>query len=172
MDEETALRPVREDDLDMLESLTEDRAAAGEYSWFGWWDLGRFRQRWAENRMLGENQGMLLVVAGEERLGFVSWWRRVSGPRSSCWNLGIALLPAARGRGHGTRAHRLLARYLFAHTTAHRVEASTEIANAAEQKALEKAGFLREGVTRGAIWRDGEWRDDVVYGLLRTDPLP
>ncbi|WP_425546400.1 GNAT family N-acetyltransferase [Amycolatopsis minnesotensis] len=172
MDEETALRPVREDDLDVLESLTEDQGAAGEYGWFGWWDLGRFRRRWAENRMLGEDGGMLMVVAGDERLGFVSWWRRTSGPRSHCWNMGIALLPAARGRGHGTRAHLLTARYLFAHTTLHRVEACTDVANVAERKALEKAGFLREGVTRGAIWRDGEWRDDVVYGLLRTDPLP
>jgi RimJ/RimL family protein N-acetyltransferase len=80
------------------------------------------------------------------------------------------LLPEARGRGHGTQAQRLLARYLFAHTTVHRIWAGTEVDNIAEQKALERAGFTREGITRATGWRDGAWRDGVIYSLLRTDP--
>ncbi len=83
--------------------------------------------------------------------------------------MGIAILPGARGRGYGTQAHRLLARYLFAHTPVHRIEAATEAGNLAEQRALEKAGFTREGVIRGTGWRDGAWRDGVLYSLLRTD---
>jgi RimJ/RimL family protein N-acetyltransferase len=78
--------------------------------------------------------------------------------------------PGARGHGDGTQAHRLLARYLFAHSTAHRIEASTETANLAERRALEKAGFTAEGVARAIGWRDGQWRDGVTYSLLRTDP--
>jgi L-amino acid N-acyltransferase YncA len=74
------------------------------------------------------------------------------------------------GRGYGTQAQRLLARYLFAHTTAHRIWAGTQVGNLAEQRALEKAGFTREGVTRATGWRDGAWRDGVIYSLLRTDP--
>ncbi len=53
----------------------------------------------------------------------------------------------------------LLACYLFAHTTVHRVWAGTEVDNIAGQKALEKAGSTREGLTRGSGWRDGAWRD-------------
>lgn len=60
-------------------------------------------------------------------------------------------------------------RYLFAHTTVYRIEASTEVGNIAEQRTLEKAGFTREGVMRGIGWRDGAWRDDVLYSILRTD---
>jgi RimJ/RimL family protein N-acetyltransferase len=82
------------------------------------------------------------------------------------------MVPQARGDGHGTQAHRLLARYLFAHSTADRIEAATDVDNIAEQRALEKAGFAREGVMRGIGWRDGAWRDGVGYGLLRTDPRP
>jgi RimJ/RimL family protein N-acetyltransferase len=63
----------------------------------------------------------------------------------------------------------MLAEYLFAHTTVHRIEANTEIDNLAEQRALEKAGFTREGVIRAGGWRDGRWRDGVRYSLLRTD---
>ena len=88
------------------------------------------------------------------------------------WEIGIAMLPEARGHGDGTQAHRLLARYLFAHTAAHRIEASTETANLAERRALEKAGFTAEGVARAIGWRDGQWRDGITYSLLRTDPIP
>jgi RimJ/RimL family protein N-acetyltransferase len=84
--------------------------------------------------------------------------------------IGIAVLPGARGHGYGTQAHRLLVRYLFAHTPVHRIQADTEVDNIPEQRALEKAGFTREGVLRGIGWRDGAWRDGVTYSILRTDP--
>jgi len=74
------------------------------------------------------------------------------------------------GDGRVTQKHRLLARYLFAHTTVHRIWAGTEVDDVAERKALERAGFTREGVMRGVGWRDGAWRDGVTYSLLRTDP--
>ncbi len=60
-------------------------------------------------------------------------------------------------------------RYLFAHTQANRIQASTEITNVGEQRALEKAGFTREGVLRGAGFRDGQWRDGVLYSVLRDE---
>ena len=67
----------------------------------------------------------------------------------------------------GTIAQRLLVQYLFDTTPAHRLEAYTEVANIAEQRALEKIGFEREGVLRGTIFRAGKWRDNIVYALLR-----
>src|SRR5262249_61474682 len=88
-----------------------------------------------------------------------------------CLEIGIVLLPQVRGFGYGTQAQRLLARYLFAHTTVHRIWAGTEVDNIAEQRALEKAGFTREGITRATGWRDGAWRDGGIYSLLLTDPI-
>jgi len=89
--------------------------------------------------------------------------------RSAAGAVSAPVSSSPAGRGCGTEAHRLLARYLFAHTTVHRIWAGTEVGNIAEQKALEKAGFTREGVTRGTGWRDGAWRDGVIYSLLRID---
>jgi hypothetical protein len=79
-----------------------------------------------------------MVVRGDNVLGAVSWRRHETAPASHCWTLGIGLFPQARGHGYGTHAHRLLVRYLFAHTTAHRIEAATETGNIAEQQALEE----------------------------------
>jgi RimJ/RimL family protein N-acetyltransferase len=168
MSDSLALRPATEDDLAILERLTQDPAAAGEYTWTGWHNLLRFRQKWAENRLIGDDRGLLMIARGDEPVGFVSWFK-VDFPVAHCWNIGVGLLPGARGHGYGTQAHRLVARYLFAHTTVHRVEAATEIGNVAEQRAAEKAGFTREGVMRGVFWRDGAWHDGVLYSLLRTD---
>ena len=81
-------------------------------------------------------------------------------------------VPDHRGCGVGTAAQGLLAEYLFAHTTAHRLEATTGIDNVAEQRALEHAGFTQEGLLRGRGWLDGEWRDGYIYARLRTDPPP
>jgi RimJ/RimL family protein N-acetyltransferase len=172
MEDQLALCPVEEDDLQVMENLIGDPDTAGEFAWFGWRAPGFFRQPWEENGLLGPDGGALMVVRGEERLGFVNWRRQPSTAGAYFWAIGIALLPTARGHGYGTQAQRLLVRYLFAHTPVHRIEADTEVDNIAEQKALEKVGFTREGVSRGAAWRDGEWRDGVRYGILRTDPAP
>ncbi len=170
MDDQLRLRPVREDELTILEELTQDPQVTGEFAWFGWHDPLRWRRGWAENRLLGEEGGVLMVARGDQSLGFVNWRRRQATVAGFYWEIGIAMLPEARGRGDGTEAHRQLARYLFAHTTAHRIEASTEVANLAERRALEKVGFTAEGICRGTGWRDGAWRDGVTYSLLRTDP--
>jgi RimJ/RimL family protein N-acetyltransferase len=58
---------------------------------------------------------------------------------------------------------------LLEHTFVERIQASTEAANAAEQRALEKAGFTREGVLRRACFRGGAWRDMVVFSKLRGE---
>ena len=94
-----------------------------------------------------------------------------SGPRG-CVQIGILLLPDHRRSGVGTAAQRLLAEYLFAHTTAHRLEATTGIDNLAEQRSLEKAGFIQEGLLRGRGWLHGGWRDGYIYSRLRNDSPP
>ncbi len=167
---EVTLRPAREDDLLLLEQLTLDPESTGEFGQFGWFDPLLWRRKWAEDQLIGPDGGTLLVVLGEQRLGLVNWRRHRSTPAAFYCEIGCALLPEARGHGYGTQAHRLIARYLFAHSTVHRITAATEVANIAERRALEKAGFTEEGVSRGIGWRAGAWRDGVTYSLLRTDP--
>ena len=117
--------------------------------------------------------GGQLVVTGVDDVpvGSVSWRPVPYGPSpaSQALDIGISLRPHARGLGHGARAQRLLADYLFATTPVHRVQASTDVENAAEQAALRRAGFTCEGVLRGAQWRAGGYRDLQLWARLRTD---
>ena len=90
-------------------------------------------------------------------------------PSNRVYNIGIDIDPAHRRRGYGAEAQALLARYLFDTYTVERVEASTDIENIPEQRALERAGFTREGVLRRAQWRAGDWHDVVLYSKLRGE---
>jgi RimJ/RimL family protein N-acetyltransferase len=171
------LRPLLESDLDLLELLNSDPAETSEFGSFGFRDPGRLHREYAESGFLHPDRGRLAVVAGDEGtpgefVGEVSWHRTQRGPTSHCWNIGIALLARARGHGYGSRAQRLLAEYLFAHTQVNRVEAETEVGNVAERRALEKAGFTFEGVVRGSCYRAGKWRDMTSYSIVRADVDP
>jgi RimJ/RimL family protein N-acetyltransferase len=114
---------------------------------------------------------LVIVDASDEAVGEVQWHPVRYGPTrgSVCFNIGISIHSEHRGKGHGTRAQRLLAQHLFAHTAVARIEAGTDVDNFAEQRALEAAGFQREGILRSAQWRAGEWRDMVWYAVVRND---
>src|SRR5207248_1352428 len=62
-----------------------------------------------------------------------------------------------------------LAEWLLAETSLNRVEAQTDVENIAEQRSLEKAGFVREGIARGAQFRAGSFHDLVTYSRLKED---
>jgi RimJ/RimL family protein N-acetyltransferase len=91
------------------------------------------------------------------------------GERSRALNIGLSLIPEARGHGYGTEAQRLVAELLFRLFDVERIEASTDVENIAEQRSLEKAGFTREGTLRRAQWRAGAWHDLVSYSIVRDD---
>lgn len=125
---------------------------------------------WDSGDMLPGPHERAVVTLDGEVIGTVSWHAVTYGPTvgSRAWSMGIALAPRWRRKGWGTEAQALLAEHLL--LTAHRVEASTDVDNLAEQRSLTKAGFTREGVLRGAQMRaDGRHHDLVVYSRVRAD---
>ncbi len=164
---EVALRPICEDDLPFLQKLISDPDDAGSFMWQGFRDPREWRQRWDAGRsLIGDTGGTVLIVAGAQQAGVLTWDRHQWFGRP-CWSLGIQLAGTSRGRGVGTRAHELIVSYLFAQTVMNRIEAYTETANIAERRVLEKSGFTLEGTLRAACFRDGEWRDGVLYSIVR-----
>ena len=166
------LRDVTLDDAEMLDEWNRNMEVGG-FNDFG----PRSpipRDVLANGPLRNEKNGTLIVerIADSEPIGTVGW-RVVSiygpSPSSDAIQIGIELVPAARGQGLGVEAQRLLAQWLFATTQVNRVEASTDVDNVAEQRALEKAGYVREGIFRGAQFRGGAYRDLVYYSRLRSD---
>jgi RimJ/RimL family protein N-acetyltransferase len=166
------LRPVTAEDLPMLRRFLTEPGLIG-LDWAGFRDAQGPARRFAADGYLGERDGRLIVAAGPDgaAAGFVTWQQAGFGV-ARFWEIGIALLPAWRGRGVGWRAQAMLCDYLFTHTPAERIQAGTHPENTAEQRALEKAGFRREGVLRRVEWRDGAWRDGWLYARLRGEEPP
>ena len=84
---------------------------------------------------------------------------------SKAMNIGIGILEGFRGKGIGSAAQQLLAQELHRQGYV-RVEASTDITNIAEQKALQKAGFTYEGTLRKAQGRADGLHDLQVWSHL------
>ncbi len=167
------LRDVVLADADLLEEW-DSPVVHGEFNDFGLPPSPAPRAALADGPLRTDHNGQLMVelVADATPIGTVSWHRVLNGPNpeSAAWNFGISLVPGARGHGYGVEAQRQLADYLFETTDVNRVEASTDVENLAEQRALERAGFTREGVQRGAQFRAGAYHDLIVYSRLRHDP--
>lgn len=108
-----------------------------------------------------------MVIADGEVVGMVSAHPNWYGPTrgSMAMNIGIGLVPESRGRGIGSRAQQALAELLHERGI-HRVEASTDVRNNAEQRALAKAGFTLEGVALGAQVRADGRHDLQVWSHL------
>ena len=159
------LRPATFDDAELLNLWSSSPEYTGRFNDFGVTQPAK---------AVAEHGGGALMVerlSDHEPVGTVSWRQVRYGPtpESLAWQIGINLIPEARGRGFGGQAQRILADYLLSTTSVNRIEAATDIENLAEHRALEKAGFTREGVLRGAQYRAGTWHDLVIYSVVRLD---
>lgn len=164
------IRPLRESDLDVLAAM--ETPENDPWNNFEISPVNHLHRRFADNGGIGPDSAVLAVENSDGTLiGSLSWFTVQHGPSSACraLNIGISLFPEHRGRGHGSRAQRLLCDYLFSTRLIERIEAGTDIDNLAEQRSLQKAGFSREGVLRHAQFREGTWRDIVLYSCLRSD---
>jgi len=170
--ERVRLRDLRLEDADLLDAWNE-AVEPGSFNDFGP-RPPTDREALARGPFRNERNGMVIIerIADGQPIGTVGW-RRVlvygPPPQSDAWQIGIELIPSARGQGLGVEAQRLVADYLFAATPLNRVEASTDIDNKPEQRALEKAGYQFEGVMRRAQWRAGGYHDLAYYSRLRDD---
>ena len=158
-----------EQGIEIFETALLSPEGTGEFQWFGFTRANHLRARLAEDGLVSPDGGMLAARRDGRHVGRVEWFARSWGrpATSSCWEIAIGIGAEHRGRGTGSTAQDLLARYLFENTRVERVQASTEVENIAERRALIKAGFEEEGTVRRAQWRVGGWHDMVLYSRLR-----
>jgi RimJ/RimL family protein N-acetyltransferase len=83
--------------------------------------------------------------------------------------LGVVIGPTHVGRGYGTDAVRVIARYGFRALGLHRIGVEVLAFNTRGRRAAEKAGFVLEGTRRESVFVDGGWTDELLLGQLRPD---
>jgi RimJ/RimL family protein N-acetyltransferase len=83
--------------------------------------------------------------------------------------VGIALVPEARGRGLGTRAIAQIVDFAFVRRNLRRLHLQAIESNLGAIRAYEKAGFVLEGRLREHAWVRGVYEDIVLMGILRSE---
>lgn len=169
--EQVRLRPLEERDLDVLERWWSDP----EWQVFQQQTVrpqpsGPSRdlfRRWSANGT-GSDVGFSIEALEDGGLvGHVTLWGATLPSRAA--TLGVLIGPEHVGRGLGTDAVRLVARYGFRVMGVHRIGLAVAAFNAGGRRAYEKAGFQVEGVRRDAVFLDGRFTDEVLMSLLEQD---
>ena len=100
------LRPVAQADVALLDAWGSDEQAQGEYNTFGMIPSAAHERSFNENGMLGEAQGVLMVVnAASEPIGSVTYHHAIYGPNSGsrAYNMGISIPLSSAARVTASR---------------------------------------------------------------------
>jgi len=159
------LRPLGTGDLDpVLDSLmpwVTDGAPEREVR-------ENLRGRIASSGTMTERELLLAIEVDGRLVGDVQA-RRDGGPKG-VFELGITIFRATdRGKGVGRGAIALLTEHLFEAQAAHRVQLTTDVANAAMRAVVEHLGFTCEGILRG-FWPESDGPHDyAMYAITKDD---
>jgi [ribosomal protein S5]-alanine N-acetyltransferase len=111
------------------------------------------------------------VLATDESdriVGRVALANVVRGPWQNA-TLGYWIDRQAAGRGHASRAVRLVLAYAFDHLGLHRVQPAIIPRNAPSQRVAAKVGFRLEGRALRYLKINGVWEDHDIYALTAED---
>jgi RimJ/RimL family protein N-acetyltransferase len=165
------LRPWRVDDVDAVFAACQDPEVQR------WTQVPvPYRREDAEN-FVGEvaestraNGGALFAVVARD--GDLCGSIGLFPPQDGVGEIGYWSVAASRGRGLMTEALVLLCRWAFEDVGLRRLELLVDPRNDASRRLGERAGFRVEGTLRQRSLQRGVPVDDVVLGLLVTDPRP
>jgi RimJ/RimL family protein N-acetyltransferase len=164
----TALRPWRDSDISALSVAGRDAEIA---RWtrvpdnYAEQDARAYLLQRYDAILAGTTAPFAIVAAPDgDLLGSISLmrldWRHRRG------EVGYWLAKQARGRGHATRAVRLICGWGFSSLGLQRIDLLAATGNGASQRVAKRGGFTREVVLRSYMrGKDGQ-QDMVAFGLL------
>jgi aminoglycoside 6'-N-acetyltransferase len=157
--ERVTLRPVRAEDADRLEEILAEPEVR---RWWGEHDAERVRQELIED----EEEVVYAIEVGDEVIGAVQYGEEAT-PDYRHASIDIFLATDWRGRGLGSEALRVLARYLFEERGHHRLTIDPAAANERAIRAYERIGFRPVGAMREyERGPDGTWHDGLLMDML------
>lgn len=134
-----------------------------------------FPQAWLARYRAGRADGTREAFAVEDRSDGSFLGIAVApsiDPEARTVELGYLVAPAARGRGVGTEALRLMVPWAFEVLGARRLELLISVDNEGSKVVARRSGFVFEGVLRGRHFKDDLWEDTEIWSRLPTDPDP
>jgi RimJ/RimL family protein N-acetyltransferase len=172
VDGPTALRPWRDSDIQAIVEACQDPEIV---RWtnvperYGEVDARAYLMQRYESTHAGATAPFAIVAAEnlEHLLGSIALLRPAWEHARA--EVGYWLAREARGRGHATRALRLIAAFGFQSLGLERIDLFAATGNPGSQRVAERGGFTREAVLRSYMsGKDGQL-DMVAFGLLASD---
>jgi len=173
IDGETALRAWRDSDLDQLVTACQDleisRWTRVPYP-YGPADARAYLLQRHDSLHAGIAAPFAIVSAADRDhlLGSISLMR-FSWQHARA-EVGYWLAGPARGKGHASRAVRLVTAWGFRSLDLHRIDLLAATGNPDSQRVAERCGFTREAVLRSYLQAKEGRQDMVAFGLLANDP--
>jgi aminoglycoside 6'-N-acetyltransferase len=160
------LRPGRPGDAPKL------RAILSEPSVSRWW-AEPDPVEVIEEELRGDESAVLLVVEIDGKVAGGIQYNEENDPMYRYAGIDIYLGGRFQGRGAGTEAVRLLARFLFERRGHHRITIDPAAANEPAIRCYTKVGFRPVGVLRQyERGPDGTFHDGLLMDLLRDELAP
>jgi aminoglycoside 6'-N-acetyltransferase len=157
------IRPGRPDDLDALYAILAESSVAR------WWGEPAPRDDLACD-LLGDGEDVLLVVEVEGAVAGGIQYHEETDPMYRHAGIDIFLGSAWQGRGVGSEAVWLLARYLVEERGHHRLTIDPAAANEGAIRCYGKVGFRPVGVLRRyERGPDGTFHDGLLMDLLADE---
>ena len=156
------LRILERSDLPLLQSWVNDIDSVGEFEPFAQQSMDRMEKDFG-----GPSEPQIFLIEDKEgsELGYIAHFDTSRGGKG----IGYMLQPAARRKGYGSEAVRMMVDYLFLNHDVVRIQAETHPDNAGSQQVLQKAGFTKEGLIRKSFFSRGVYRDTVMWSILREE---
>jgi RimJ/RimL family protein N-acetyltransferase len=172
LDGETALRAWRDSDVGPLVIACQDpeisRWTRVPYP-YGRADARAYLLQRHDSLHAGIAAPFAIVSAADrdELLGSISLMR-FSWQHARA-EVGYWLAKPARGRGHATRAVRLITEWGFRSLALRRIDLLAATENPASQRVAERCGFTREAILRSYLQGKEGRQDMVAFGRLASD---
>lgn len=158
--ERVVLRPGAESDVARLSAISREPEVM---QWWGGLSDEEIREQFVDSGF-----GFVVEVDGQV-IGAVQYSEE-EDPMYRHAGMDIFISTASHGRGYGTEAVRILARYLLFERNHHRITIDPAASNAAAIRTYEKIGFRRVGLMRNyERGTDGTWHDGMLMDLLREE---
>jgi aminoglycoside 6'-N-acetyltransferase len=157
------VRPGQPADVEALRAVLREETVAR------WWGPPDSPEEMAAD-LVGGGDSVLLVVEVDGQVAGGVQYHEETEPMYRHAGMDIYLSERFQGRGVGTEAVRLVARFLFEHRRHHRLTIDPAAANARAIRAYTRVGFRPVGIMReyerGA---DGRFHDGLLLDLLRDE---
>ncbi len=131
-----------------------------------WWS--RLSEQEIREEFAGSAPGFVIEV-DDEVIGGIQYSEE-NEPMYRHAGMDVFLSAARQGRGYGTEAVRVLARYLLDERGHHRLTIDPAAHNEVAIRTYERVGFRTVGVMRKyERGQDGTWHDGLLMDLLEED---